>query len=101
MGPYRIPAGRAEGTEGQRKRDCPEAELIPVLCVFWILSLTRVAAGLVRHEVFGGDASLAVLAVGLVRYILKDAGAWWWRRRKIMSENLLSLFFPYGRGQRR
>ena len=82
MGPYRIRAGRAEGTEGQRKRDCPEAELIPVLCVFWILSLARVAAG-------------------LVRYILKDAGAWWWRRRKIMSENLLSLFLPYGRGPRR
>jgi hypothetical protein len=43
-----------------------ERDLWPMLGLFWLVSLGRVIAAFVRHETFGPEASLAVLAVVLV-----------------------------------
>ncbi len=40
-----------------------------MLGLFWLVSLGRVIAAVVRHEVFGPEASLAMLAVVLVPLI--------------------------------
>jgi hypothetical protein len=43
-----------------------EATLAGTLSLFWVVSLLRVAGALVRREVFGAEATLAVVAVVVV-----------------------------------
>jgi hypothetical protein len=43
-----------------------DINLLGVFAVFWVASVARVAAGVLRHEVFGAEATLALMAVVLV-----------------------------------
>ena len=40
-----------------------EPELLVVLALFWVVSLVRVVGAIVRHEGFGAEATLALMAV--------------------------------------
>ena len=57
--PYRSPAQPAAGN---RRRLGEDPALLLALGVFWAVSAARSAWGLVRHEVFGTEGSLALLA---------------------------------------
>jgi hypothetical protein len=56
--PYRSPEPPPPA-----KRPTPDADLRIVYLGFWLLSLVRVVAAWARHETFGAEATLAVLAV--------------------------------------
>ena len=68
---------RAEPLEAKRTDEgsSPDRDLFAVLALFWAISLTRVAIGLVHHETFGAEGTLAFLAVLLVPWLVKDARA--------------------------
>src|SRR5579863_2971400 len=59
--PYRV----AEGRKTQRRPTALLADLslVVALGVFWVISVIRVAGAFVRHEVFGGESTLALMAV--------------------------------------
>jgi len=97
MSPYRIPADSAEATQEEPDLGCPDADLAPFLLVFWLGSLARMVLGIARHGTFGGEATLATLAVVVVPFLLKDAGVWWLGRCKAVAGRGWSLLFPYGR----
>jgi hypothetical protein len=40
-----------------------DADMLPALALLWVVSLIRVAGGLLRHEAFGTEATLALMAV--------------------------------------
>jgi hypothetical protein len=78
MTPYRV----AEKTDPPRREDeCPDAELLPVFLVAWIGSIGCVAGAIARPEPFGTEPTLALVTLGLLPYLAKDAARWWWRRR--------------------
>ena len=81
MSPYRIPAepdrARATGDEEER---CPDGDLLPVFLVLWLGSIVRVVIALMRHEHFGTETSLAVLAVAYVPFLTRDGLRWAMRR---------------------
>jgi hypothetical protein len=41
----------------------PERDLKVLLAVFWLISAVRAVGALVRHEVFGAEATMALVAV--------------------------------------
>ena len=47
----------------ERTKRWGERELLVGLALFWVVSLIRVVGGVVRHEVFGAEATLALMAV--------------------------------------
>jgi hypothetical protein len=57
--PYPSPARPAAGN---RRRLGEDPVLLLALGLFWAISVARCAWGLVRHEVFGTEGSLALLA---------------------------------------
>ena len=46
-----------------------ERELLVVLALFWVVSLVRVVGTVVRHEVFGAEATLALMAVLVIPWL--------------------------------
>jgi hypothetical protein len=64
VSPYRIPSppsvnpGKNPG--GARPVD---TELLPMMVTLWVASIARVAFGLRSHEIFGAEATLALLMV--------------------------------------
>jgi len=98
MSPYRTPAATTPETPETADHGCPDGDLVPVLLVFWLGSVARAAFGIARQETFGGEATLAAVAVLLVPWFLKEAGAWWLVRCKGAVVRAWSLLFPYGRG---
>ena len=95
MSPYRTPAERAEETKMRPEMGCPDSDLVPFLLVFWLGSAAREAFGIARHETFGGEATLATLAVVVVPFLLKDAAAWWLAKCRGMGVRAWSLLFAY------
>lgn len=64
MSPYRTPATKDASEPASADEDrCPDADLAPVLFVFWAASVARVA-----------------IAVVLAPYSSRGAVAWWIRR---------------------
>jgi hypothetical protein len=61
------PPGRVQGEE---------AVLVATFAVFWLVSLVRVVGALVRHEVFAGESTLALIVLFAVPWLLVT------RRRK-------------------
>jgi hypothetical protein len=59
--PYRV----ADNRKTQQKPTALQADLslIVALGVFWLISVVRVTGAFVRHEVFGGESTLALMAV--------------------------------------
>jgi hypothetical protein len=49
-----------------------EATLATALGVLWVTSLVRVLGAVHRHEVFGSEATLALLVVALVPKLIYD-----------------------------
>ena len=75
--PYRVssppPAAlEPEGTENHI------AEFIPAYAIVWLLSMVRVGGCLLRHDTFGAEPTLAMFAIVLLAYLLRDAfrGSW-------------------------
>jgi hypothetical protein len=79
MSPYRT-TGERDEHEHERELECPNGDLVLALGLCWIVSVARVACAVVRHETFGGEATMASLAVLLCPLLVKDALAWWLRR---------------------
>jgi hypothetical protein len=97
MCPYRTPSEREEaGDKEDLHRGCPDRDVVPFLLVFWLCSLARLVLGIALHGTFGGEATLATLAVVFVPLLLKDAGAWWLGRCRAIVARGWSLLFPYG-----
>lgn len=83
MTPYRTQAKRPKSSDqvrGSAGSTCPDADLAPVLVPFWLVSVARLVVGVVRHETFGLDATLASAAALLVPLMLKDTVVWCLRR---------------------
>ena len=40
-----------------------DGAVVTALALFWVVSLLRVVGGLIRHEVFGAEGTLALLAI--------------------------------------
>lgn len=51
-----------------------------MMLVFWLGSGARVALGVVHHETFGTEGTLAFLAILVVPYIFRNSIAWSVRR---------------------
>jgi hypothetical protein len=45
-----------------RERRC-DSDLWPAFTLFWMISAARVVEGVLRHEVFGAEATLALMSV--------------------------------------
>lgn len=43
-----------------------DRDLLPVLVLFWIISVVRVVGAFARSETFGAEATLALIAVVLI-----------------------------------
>jgi hypothetical protein len=69
--PYR----EASPTPRSRSRREPlfeDASLLAALGVFWAVSLARVTGALARHEIFGGESTLALMvAIGVPLLLLR------------------------------
>lgn len=69
--PYRSSAR----TDGAGRAFCEpiEPSVIPVLALFWIASGARVMLGIVRHEFFATEATLALLAFLVVPFAVRKS----------------------------
>ena len=97
MSPYRTHAARAEESadgNGVAAHGCPDADLAPILFPFWLASVARVLVGIVRHEAFGLDASLATISLVLVPFLLRDTAVWCLRR---LAATARTAWFMLGR----
>jgi hypothetical protein len=47
-----------------------DSDIAPALLIVWIVSLLRVAFGVLRHEAFGAEATLALLCVLLIPLLI-------------------------------
>ncbi len=79
MSPYRQPASKNAPRE-ERSDGSNDGGLVGALVLFWVVSIIRVVGGVVRHETFGAEATLAVLAVVIVPVPLGGALERWWQR---------------------
>jgi hypothetical protein len=52
-----------------------DGSVLAVFAIFWAVSLARVIAAVVRHEVFGGEETLALMAVVAVPWLVLAGGA--------------------------
>jgi hypothetical protein len=79
MSPYRTPL---ESEAHEPIAECPDRDLLPVLALFWIGSVARVAVAFVDREGFGTEATLALVAVVFVPFQFRHALSWWRARRR-------------------
>jgi nitrate/nitrite transporter NarK len=80
MSPYRTPPTDESAALADDADVCPDQDLLPVLTILWVGSVARVALGVVHPETGGTQVALAMLAVLVVPYLMKDAIGWWIRR---------------------
>lgn len=81
MSPYRQPHTPEPTDAAVESADrCPDRELAPMLLLAWVISMVRVVHGLLHHETFGTEGTLAFLAIFIVPYLMKDAILWAVRR---------------------
>lgn len=78
--PYRVAPERLE--ENGSAEPNPNQDLLPVFAVVWIASVVRVVGGVMGHETFEIEPTLAFLSVLLVPVLLKDTRAFWGSRAK-------------------
>ena len=65
---FRWPVRRAIDRDGRSK--LADRDLLPVLALFWLVSVVRVVGALVRHETFGAEATLALVAAVVVPCVI-------------------------------
>jgi hypothetical protein len=81
MSPYCRPAPPDATPEATEIEDCcPDRDLLPMMLVFWLGSVARVAAGVAHHERFGTEGTLALLAILVVPYVFRNSILWSVRR---------------------
>jgi len=80
MSPYRRQQLTAPAVKPGSHTPCPDADLLPIFFVAWCASVARVALGVAHAETFGGEATLAGIAVLGLPYLSRDAMAWVVRR---------------------
>ena len=61
--PLRSPPQSNPPVAPKRAQRWGGRELLVGFALFWAVSLVRVVGGVVRHEVFGAEATLALMAV--------------------------------------
>jgi len=49
---------------------CPDGDLVPMYAIVWFGSVARVVAATIRHETFGTEVTLALLAALLLTVLL-------------------------------
>jgi hypothetical protein len=76
--PYRVAAERFN--EDSATEPVHDADLIPVFVIVWSVSMARVVVGLVRHETFGVEPTMALLTALLLPVLGKNALCWLVRR---------------------
>ena len=54
----------------KERRRIADMDLVPVFLVFWLISAFRVAVAIFTREVFGVEATLALLALVLLPWLL-------------------------------
>ena len=78
--PYRNPSRLARtGRLGQWSIE--DGAVMTVLGLFWAVSVVRVAGDVMQHEVLGAEATLALLAVLAVPWLI------WGRPRRSLADN--------------
>ena len=76
MSPYRIAAEQEKQSAEPSDRSAdawPDLDLLPVLVPFWLASVARVTAFVVRHEAVRFDVTLAWVSVLFVPFLLLDS----------------------------
>lgn len=69
--PYRSSSRGQDG--GPQESPSGNEDLLPALLIFWAVTLVRVIAGIVRHEVFGTELTIAFLVAIFVPWLLRGA----------------------------
>lgn len=67
--PYRNPSTLDEPPSLEKSGD---TDLILPFALFWLVSLVRVGACFLRRESFGAEPTLAMVALFLLPYLLRD-----------------------------
>jgi hypothetical protein len=79
--PYRTATAPGRTSSGETFSSLDE-DLGPVLALVWVASVARVVGAFARHEVFGAEATLALLAaVWTPRYLFSISSLWLANRR--------------------
>ncbi len=69
--PDRYRSTRVRSVRARDTRTAWEGASVPaVVALFWLISLVRVVGALLRHEVFGAEATLALTAVLALPFVL-------------------------------
>jgi hypothetical protein len=79
--PYRIPSKLAKGLSARRALE--DGQTLAALGFFWAISIVRAVGGLLRHEIFGAEGTLALMAVAVVPWLV-----WGWQRPQALEEPL-------------
>lgn len=73
---YRTPAPPSESARDERAERCPDADLVPVLGCFWLVSVARTFG---EADAIGAAAWIVVIATP---FLLHASLAWWARRAR-------------------
>ena len=71
LSPYRLAAERPPEEPQQAPTPC-DVDLAPILGLFWVCSVARVALGLSQGETFGIEPTLALMAVVGLPFLGRD-----------------------------
>jgi hypothetical protein len=79
--PYRTPATVEDSTASDTATEgLPDADVLPLLLVFWLASVARVWAGIARHETTSAETTFAWLVILFLPLLFREPAAWLWRR---------------------
>jgi hypothetical protein len=71
--PHRTPAERPVEEASSGSVDDGDIPLLPIFAVIWMSCLARVVVGVVRHETFGTEPTLAFLVVLFLPWLVRGA----------------------------
>ena len=67
--PYRVDRRAPQETAEPNRVEAP---VVAAILLFWAVSVVRVAGAIAYHEVFGGEATLALMVA-----VAAPCAAWW------------------------
>jgi hypothetical protein len=70
MSPLPYRSSDSPSVEDTHEPDEGDSGMLLAFALFWVLSVVRVVGGLLRHEIFGSEATLALMAVVGVPWLL-------------------------------
>lgn len=80
--PRRSSAEPSPSTARENAESYPDDDLVPIFAILWFASVARVVAATIRHETFGTDLTLALLAVLFLPVLLFEPLRWLLRLRR-------------------